>query len=192
MKGDENEWFATHLKANYSWWCGTILILPRKRNSKHQQQENHGNCILELKGGSSGWFYTLRTTINIAAYCETLKRFERPIQNRRRGLLTCSICLLHKNARAHTLRAVQQLLQHFGWEVLDHLVHKPDLLPGNFHLLLHLKKRLSARSSGGWKGEKRSHCMVAFSGSRVLWLQNTRTYTQAKQIPWQSGDNVEK
>jgi len=43
------------------------------------------------------------------------------------------------------MRVTQQLLQRFNWEVLDHPVHKPDLLPSNFHLLLHLKKRLSGQ-----------------------------------------------
>jgi len=42
------------------------------------------------------------------------------------------------------VRATQQLLR-FNWEVLDHQVYKPDLLPSNFHLLLHLKKRLSGQ-----------------------------------------------
>jgi len=68
VTGDESEWFTKHLTPNYSWWCGAILIVPWKRNSKHQQQENCGNCLYGLKGGSSGWFYTSRTTINIAAW----------------------------------------------------------------------------------------------------------------------------
>jgi len=42
------------------------------------------------------------------------------------------------------VRATQQLLQRFTWGVLDHPVQRPDLLPSNFHLLLHLKKRLSS------------------------------------------------
>ena len=43
------------------------------------------------------------------------------------------------------MRATQQLLQCFNWEVLDHLVHRRDLLPSNFHFLLHLKKCLSSQ-----------------------------------------------
>jgi hypothetical protein len=39
----------------------------------------------------------------------------------------------------------QQLLQHFNWELVENPVHRPDLLPSIFHLLLHLKKRLSSQ-----------------------------------------------
>jgi histone-lysine N-methyltransferase SETMAR len=60
-------------------------------------------------------------------------------------MLTCSVCLLHDNARAHTARATQQLLQSFNWEVLDHPAHSPDLAPSDFHLFLHVKKYLGGR-----------------------------------------------
>ncbi|GFQ92303.1 uncharacterized protein TNCT_390711 [Trichonephila clavata] len=35
-------------------------------------------------------------------YCETLWKLRRAIQNKRRGMLTASIVLLHDNARSHT------------------------------------------------------------------------------------------
>jgi histone-lysine N-methyltransferase SETMAR len=85
------------------------------------------------------------TTINAAAYCETLKRLRRAIQNRRRAMLTHSVCLLHYNARAHTATATQQLLESFNWEVLDHPALSPDLAPIDFHLFLHLKKHLAGQ-----------------------------------------------
>jgi hypothetical protein len=59
-------------------------------------------------------------------------------------MLTCSICVLHDNARAHTARAMQQL-QSFNWEVSDHSAHSPDLVPSDFHLFLHLKKHLAGQ-----------------------------------------------
>jgi hypothetical protein len=74
-----------------------------------------------------------------------MKNLGHPIQNGRRGLLTRSVCLLHNNARVHTVRATQQLLQRFSWEILDQPVHRPDLLPNNFRLLKHLKKYLSGQ-----------------------------------------------
>jgi hypothetical protein len=49
-------------------------------------------------------------------------------------MLTCSVTLLHDDARAHTARATQQLLQSFNWEVLDHPAHSPDLTPREKHL----------------------------------------------------------
>jgi histone-lysine N-methyltransferase SETMAR len=101
-------------------------------------QENHGNYLLD--------FMPHGTTINTVAYCETLKRLRRAIQNRRRGMLTRGVTLLHDNARLHTATATQQLLQSFNWEVLDHPAHSPDLAPSDFHLFLHLKKHLASQN----------------------------------------------
>jgi hypothetical protein len=55
-----------------------------------------------------------------AAYCETLKRLRQAIQNKRPGMLTWAVCLLPDNARPHTARVTQQLLQTFKWQVLGH------------------------------------------------------------------------
>ena len=72
-------------------------------------QENLGKCLWDRKGVLVDM--PNGTTINAAAYCETLKRLRSTVQNRRRGMLTRRVCLLHDEARAHTARATQQLLQ---------------------------------------------------------------------------------
>jgi len=41
------------------------------------------------------------TTINSAVYCETLKKMRRAIQNKRHGMLSATILLLHNNTRPH-------------------------------------------------------------------------------------------
>ena len=42
------------------------------------------------------------TTITSGTYCETLKKLRRAIENKRRGMLTSGVVLLHDNARPHT------------------------------------------------------------------------------------------
>ncbi|GBO29216.1 hypothetical protein AVEN_42414-1 [Araneus ventricosus] len=59
------------------------------------------------------------TTINAVAYVQTLRNPRRAIQNKRRGMLTEGILLLHDNARPHTAAQTLALLDTFGWEVLD-------------------------------------------------------------------------
>ncbi|GBM40443.1 hypothetical protein AVEN_242065-1 [Araneus ventricosus] len=59
------------------------------------------------------------TTINAVAYGQTLRKQRRAIQNKRRGMLTEGILLLHDNARSHTAAQTQALLDSFGWKVLD-------------------------------------------------------------------------
>ena len=42
------------------------------------------------------------TTINSAVYCATLKKLRRAIQNKRCGMLSATILLLHDNAQLHS------------------------------------------------------------------------------------------
>ncbi|GBM77857.1 hypothetical protein AVEN_24609-1 [Araneus ventricosus] len=71
-------------------------------------------------------------TINAVRYCETLRQLRRAIQNKRRGILSQSILLLHDNARTHSAVVTQNLIQQFGWEKFDHPPHRPDLAPSDF------------------------------------------------------------
>ena len=61
----------------------------------------------------------------------------------------------HTHMRAHAHHACTQgyteikdtkFLWTFNWEVSDHPAHIPDLIASEFHLFLHLKKHLVARS----------------------------------------------
>jgi hypothetical protein len=82
-----------------------------------------------------------RDTINIAAYCETLKKLNQAIPNKRRGMLTRGVCLLHDNTHPHTARAraMQELLQSFKWEVLAHP-------PSDYHFFSKLKESLAGKT----------------------------------------------
>lgn len=85
------------------------------------------------------------TTINADRYCQTLKNLRRAIQNKRRGMLTKGVCLLHDNARPHTANVITALLNSFKWNVLRHPAHSPDLAPSDYHLFLHLKQHLAGK-----------------------------------------------
>jgi len=84
--------------------------------------------------------------INADAYCETVRKLRRAIQNKRRGMPSSGIVLLHDNARPHTAARTAQLLQQFRWEVFDHPPYSPDLEPSDYHLFMHLKKWLASQS----------------------------------------------
>ena len=81
-------------------------------------------------------------TIDSAVYCETLKRLRRVIQNKKRGMLTATILLLHNNARPHSAVQTQDLITSFKWEQMDHPPYSPDLAPSDYHFFLHLKNFL--------------------------------------------------
>ena len=85
------------------------------------------------------------STINAGVYCGTLKKLRRAIQNKRRGLLSRGVVMIHENACPHTAAATQNLFTTFGWEQFDHPHFSPDLAPSDFHLFLHLKSFLAGR-----------------------------------------------
>jgi len=74
------------------------------------------------------------STINATAYCDTLTRLRQAIQNKRRGMLSHGMCLLHDNVWPHSMHVTTVLLQKFKWDILDHLPYSLDLAPSDFHL----------------------------------------------------------
>ncbi|GFN96082.1 transposase [Plakobranchus ocellatus] len=44
--------------------------------------------------------------------------------------------------RIHSANLTQQWLQRYGWEILPHPAHSPDLAPSDFHLFGPLKRHL--------------------------------------------------
>jgi len=86
-------------------------------------------------------------TINAAAYCDTMTRLRRAIQNQRGGMLSRDLCLLHDNARPHSAHVTTALLERFEWYILDHPPYSPNLALSDFHLFLHLKKHLAGKIS---------------------------------------------
>ncbi|CAK9816698.1 Histone-lysine N-methyltransferase SETMAR [Anthophora quadrimaculata] len=83
------------------------------------------------------------TTINADRHSEILKKLRRAIQNRRRGMLSKGVSILHDNARPHVARTTVDLLQHFGWDIITHPPYSPDLVPNDYHLFPKLKENLA-------------------------------------------------
>ena len=59
-------------------------------------------------------------TIESPAKCGVLAVINSFIQNKRRGMLSSGIVLLHDSVRPHTAAATKRLLKRFRWEVFDH------------------------------------------------------------------------
>lgn len=118
---------------------------PRKVKFKQTISARKIMCTVfwDRKGVLMVDFLPRGDTINSMTYCETLKKLRRAIQNKRRGMLTKGVILLHDNARPHAANRTQDLIREFGWEQLDHPPYSPDLAPSDYHMFLHLKKHLA-------------------------------------------------
>ena len=64
-------------------------------------------------------FLTRGETVNAELYCQTLQKFRLAIQNKRCGMLSVGVVLLHNIARSHMTRRSIHLPQEFSWEVFN-------------------------------------------------------------------------
>ncbi|GFO15683.1 histone-lysine N-methyltransferase SETMAR [Plakobranchus ocellatus] len=83
-----------------------------------------------------------RITPFASRYCSTLDRLKEAIRRKRPGLLRRGVVLQHDIATPHSANLTQQWLQRYGWEILPHPAHSPDLAPSDFHLFGSLKRHL--------------------------------------------------
>jgi hypothetical protein len=115
---------------------------PKKLKQTFACQKADGNCFLgqNRKGVVMVEFMQRGTTITSEVHCETLRNCLEPaIQNKRHGMLTSCVMLLHDDACPHTVAPSRTLLEHFNWELFDHPPDSPDLVPNDYHLFTYLK-----------------------------------------------------
>ena len=84
-------------------------------------------------------------TVNANRYCQTLDKLKEAVRRKRPGRLTSGVLLQHDNATPHTANATQDWIRRFGWEVLPHPPHSPDLAPSDYHLFGPMKRHLSGQ-----------------------------------------------
>ncbi|GFR65634.1 histone-lysine N-methyltransferase SETMAR [Elysia marginata] len=84
-------------------------------------------------------------TINAARYCQTLDKLREAVRRKRPGQLTNGVILPQDNATAHSARVTQGWLEKYGWEILPHPPHSPDLAPSDYHLFGPLKSELAGK-----------------------------------------------
>lgn len=96
----------------------------------------------DMKGVLLIEFQERGRSVTAASYCSLLERLKTAIKNKRPGLLTRGVILLHDNARPHTARLTVEAVDNLGLEVLPHPPYSPDLAPSDYHLFGPMKKML--------------------------------------------------
>ena len=88
----------------------------------------------------------LGSTVTGAYYTKFLQDVLRPkIRQKRSAMFAAGVLLLHDNARSHASRAVSEILEKYGWQVLPHPPYSPDMSPPDFDLFPKLKKPLRGK-----------------------------------------------
>jgi len=71
-------------------------------------------------------------TVNSAAYQATLKKLKRAVQRKRPQMSDKRVLLLHDSVQPHIAHAKGNLLERWGWEILEHPPYSPYLAPSDF------------------------------------------------------------
>ena len=87
----------------------------------------------------------------------------------------------------NTPRRSTHLLQDFAREVFNHPPYRPDLAPSDFHLILHLKKFLSAERQGFQNNGE-----VPIPGGRLLRHRMQKLVPRYDKCLSSGGEYVEK
>jgi hypothetical protein len=84
------------------------------------------------------------STVTSATYSNILRENLKPaIRQKRRGLLTMGVCLLHDNPRPPTAAATVWIIRELRYECIPHPPYSPNLVPSDFHVFGPLKGALS-------------------------------------------------
>ena len=154
-------WIKTAVIALEAYW------LAEKKKFRRFQQDHVNSILVE--------FLPQGTTINSAVYCETLKKLRRAAQNKRRGMLSATILLLHDNARPHSAAQAQHLITSFRWEQMDH--PRTGLIWAKWFSPHPTPKELPKRQGiwRRWSSERCSAEVANIAGCRILWGGYTKT-----------------
>ena len=118
---------------------------PKKWKQTFSKRKMMVTVFWDRKGILLTEFMTPGTTITSEVYYETLKKLRRSIQNKRCGMLTSGVIILHDNARPHTAARTKALLEQFKWEIFKHPPYSPDLAPSDYYLFGKMKVWLATR-----------------------------------------------
>lgn len=125
------------------------------------------------------------------SYCETLRKLQHAIQNKRCSMLSKGIILLHVNPHPQLTDQTQQLIESFVWKQLDHSPYSPHLAASGYHVFLHLKCHLGSQHHDNIEDVKTTAFKWLFgldqptaSGARCLrgWHSKARLYVTISSL----------
>jgi histone-lysine N-methyltransferase SETMAR len=133
-KEQSKQWMHTHSPNN-----------PKKFKRTLSNKKMMSTIFWDIKGILLTEFMAPEATVTLEVYCETLNKLWSSIQNKRRGMFTKGVVLLHDNAWPHNAACTNALIKLFNWESFDHPPYSPDLAPSDYHLFTKMKVWLATQ-----------------------------------------------
>ena len=132
-------------KADSMTWKHPSSPVAKKFKVQQSAKKLMATVFWDTKGVLLVDFTPQGQTVNAVRYCETLDRLREAVRRKRQGRLREGVILLHDNATPHTANLTKEWFKRYGWEVLPHPPHSPDLAPSDYHLFGPLKRHLSGK-----------------------------------------------
>jgi len=138
--------FEPELKSQSCQWKHSTSPRPKKC----RRQQSKVKLMMIMAYDKNGVIATDRvppgSTVTASYYTKFLQDVLRPkIRQKRSAMFDAGVLLLHDNARPHASRAVSEILEKYGWQVLPHPPYSPDMSPPDFDLFPQLKKPLRGK-----------------------------------------------
>jgi hypothetical protein len=112
----------------------TFAKQAEKFKQTSARQKADGNCFLGQESCATGGIYVTRDHNNGISALRNTKKMGYDHSEKRCGMLTPGVVLLHENACPHTAARTRALLEHFNCNSSDHPPYSPDLAPSDYHL----------------------------------------------------------
>jgi hypothetical protein len=99
-------------------WMHTHSHKPKKF-TRTLSNKKMATVFWDRKGNLTE-FVASGSKITSGVYCETLNKLRTSMQNKRGGMLTKGVVLLHDNTWSHTAARTNALNKIFNWKIFDH------------------------------------------------------------------------
>jgi hypothetical protein len=119
---------------------------PNKFKQTSTCQKADDKYVLVQERSADGGIHATRDHSNVRSVLRnTKKNLCRAIQNKRHGMLTYGLMLLHGNDRSHTVVRTRTLLENFNWGLFDHPPYILKLAPSDHNLYTQMKNWLRSQ-----------------------------------------------
>lgn len=156
---DENAFFDRLVTMDESWvyhfdpetkemskqWKHTFSPPPKKAKVRQSAGKVMLSVFWDCRGVILTDYLPAGRTITGDYYRKLLTELREKIKEKRRGMLSKGVLLLHDNAPAHSAHQTVQVANTCGYEILPHPPYSPDLAPSDFFLFREMKKPLRGR-----------------------------------------------
>jgi hypothetical protein len=109
------------------------ILSPNKRKKFKQMLSDRKLMAMGHERSADGGIHATRDYNNVINVLQNTKKLRRAIQNKRCGMMTSGVVLIHDNARPHTAARTRPLLKRLNWGLFDHLYYSLDMASRDYH-----------------------------------------------------------